>query len=74
MTEHTKSHVPMNFFCLNLIGAVCVAGKQIPPYFVFPGSRMKDCLLDSKTPVLMVTCQVAGQTVLSLKNAYNPIS
>ena len=33
-----------------LIGCVNGAGQQVPPFFVFPGARMIDGLLDGATP------------------------
>ena len=35
---------------VTLIGCVNAAGQQIPPYFIFPGKRMMDSLLDGATP------------------------
>ena len=34
-----------------VIGCVNGVGQQVPPYFVFPGSRMLDSLMEGATPV-----------------------
>lgn len=35
---------------VTLIGCVNAAGQQVPPFFIFPGKRMLDSLLDGSSP------------------------
>lgn len=35
---------------VSVIGCVNVVGQQVPPYFVFPGTRMLDTLLEGASP------------------------
>lgn len=53
-----------------LIGCVNGIGQQIPPYFIFPGARMIDSLLDGATPGASGTVSPTGWSNTEIFSMY----
>jgi hypothetical protein len=55
---------------VTVIGCVNAVGQQVPPYFVFPGARMIDSLMEGATPGSSATVTQSGWSNTEVFSTY----